>query len=104
MNEDYISYEDAQKGDRDQREELDALRKRVQKLTNELKNDGYVFKLEETSNEYLIKIGGRTTHILKAKELPWNSPGKTRMTMEEIIHETVIKTAPREEKRDREGT
>ncbi|MDP2669304.1 MAG: hypothetical protein Q8P07_05770 [bacterium] len=88
----YVSIAQAEKAEKDRQEALIKLRKKIDKVTDNLKKEGYDFEMTETSDEFLVKIGDRTTHLIKSenfllesKDEQTNAPVKTTASLEEMI-------------------
>ena len=111
-----ITIEEAAKKERERQEKLTEIRKRVGKTADKLKQDGYNFELEETSDYFTIKVGDRKTHLLKSEyytlriqDKPDKDKPDIKATVEEMItadiinpkgssYETVLKMRSEKEK------
>lgn len=92
----YVSIKDAEEIEKKRQEALTKLRKKIAEVADKLKKEGYDFEMEETSDEFLIKIGDRTAHLIKSenfllesKDEQTNTPIKTTASLEEMIESSV---------------
>jgi hypothetical protein len=75
----------------------DTTKKEVAAMAKKLREEGYEFTLEETSDEYIIEHEGRAYHFEKLEQFPTvDEKGSTRFThlahaMEEQIRKEIEK-------------
>ena len=69
------------------------LSKEIHEMAEDLKREGYEFELEETSDEFIIKLSGEHEfHLAKIDPFPY-AEGLPERSLEEAIRDRIIESA-----------
>ena len=92
LQERIISIEEAAEIERKRQQKLSEIRKRIEKVVGKLKNDGYKFELQETSDEFILMKEDRETHLIKSESFMLRVKDKPDInaSIEEMITADIV--------------
>ena len=72
-----------------EREGAEETRKRVDRMAEELKAEGYVFDLEESSSQFIIRVSGTEVHVTKWEKIPLDLDGDGKPEQTQLIEDYI---------------